>query len=194
MAAHVAFLRKRRGVMRLARAAMVVGMCVSSSLNLFAQEKPAANQVKAVRFGKLWDAKGKVWSNAIVIIAGNKILSVTSDGAAIPPGAEVIDLSKYTGLPGLIDVHTHMTMYTDETPGQPMLKQITSKPPAREDFLARKGAMRTLESGVTTVRGVGADQYRDTAMRALINRGETIGPRMFSTGYALNMTNTPYKP
>src|SRR5258708_36665383 len=144
--------------MRLARAAMVVGMCVSSSLNLCAQEKPAANQVKAVRFGKLWDAKGKVWSNAIVIIAGNKILSVTSDVAAIPAGAQGIDLSKYTGLPGLIDAHTHMTMYTDETPGQPMLKQITGNPPAVEGFFGRKRGMRALEAGVSTLGEFGADQ------------------------------------
>src|SRR6266436_4905311 len=158
-----------------------------------AQEKPGAKPVKAVRFGKLWDAKGKLWTNAIVIVEGDRIRNVTTDASAIPAGAEKIDLSKYTGLPGLIDVHTHMTIYTDETPGQPMLKQITSNPPAVEVFLARKGALRTLEAGVTTVRDLGADQYMDIAMRDLINRGEMIGPRMFVSGYGLYATQTPYK-
>jgi imidazolonepropionase-like amidohydrolase len=147
--------------------------------------------LKAVRFGALWDAKGKLWTNAIVIIDGDKILNVTTEAAAIPAGADTIDLSKYTGLPGLIDVHTHMTMYTDETPGQPMLKQITSNPPAVEVFLARKGALRTLEAGVTTVRDLSADQYMDIAMRDLINAGEMIGPRMFVSGYGLYATQTP---
>jgi imidazolonepropionase-like amidohydrolase len=62
-----------------------------------------------------------------------------------------------------------------------------------EVFLARKGAMRTLEAGVTTVRDLGADQYMDIAMRDLINRGEMIGPRMFVVGYGLYITNTAYK-
>jgi len=158
------------------------------------QEKPGGKRVQAVRFGKLWDGKGKLWSNAIVIIEGDRIKNVTSDASAIPAGAEVLDLSKYTGLPGLIDVHTHLTMYTDETPGEPMLKQITNNSPAVEVFLARKGAMRTLEAGVTTVRDLGADQYMDIAMRDLINHGEMIGPRMFVVGYGLYVTNTPYKP
>jgi imidazolonepropionase-like amidohydrolase len=160
----------------------------------YAQEKPSAKTVKAVHFGKLWDAKGKLWTNAIVIVEGDRIRNVTTDASAIPAGAESIDLSKYTGLPGLIDVHTHMTIYTDETPGEPMLKQLTNNPPAVEVFLARKGAMRTLEAGVTTVRDLGADQYMDIAMRDLINRGEMIGPRMFVCGYGLYITNTPYKP
>jgi len=159
-----------------------------------AQEKAAPNRVRAVRFGKLWDAKGKLWTNAIVIVEGGRIRNVTTDASAIPAGAETIDLSKYTGLPGLIDVHTHMTIYTDETPGEPMLKQLTNNPPAVEVFLARKGALRTLEAGVTTVRDLGADQYMDIAMRDLINRGEMIGPRMFVVGYGLYITNTPYKP
>ena len=177
--------------MRILLAAVLGASC---AVGIYAQEKPSAKTVKAVRFGKLWDAKGKLWTNAIVIVEGDRIRSVTTDASAIPAGAEVIDLSKYTGLPGLIDVHTHMTIYTDETPGEPMLKQLTNNSPAVEVFLARKGAMRTLEVGVTTVRDLGADQYMDIAMRDLINRGEMIGPRMFVVGYGLNISNTPYKP
>ncbi len=177
--------------MRILLAAVLGASCLGGN---YAQERPSAKTVKAVRFGKLWDAKGKLWTNAIVIVEGERIHSVTSDASAIPAGAETIDLSKYTGLPGLIDVHTHMTIYTDETPGEPMLKQLTNNPPAVEVFLARKGAMRTLEAGVTTVRDLGADQYMDIAMRDLINRGEMLGPRMFVCGYGLYITNAPYKP
>ena len=160
----------------------------------YAQTQPPAKTLKAVKFGKLWDAKGKLWTNAIVVIEDDKFRSVTTNAAEIPAGAQVIDLTKYTGLPGLIDVHTHMTQYTDETPGKPMLKQLVDNPPAVEVFLARKGAMRTLEAGVTTVRDLGADQYEDIAMRDLINRGEMIGPRMFVCGYGLTVTSTPFKP
>src|SRR6266852_1444405 len=170
--------------------AVLGALCVGGT---YAQERPSTKTVKAVRFGKLWDAKGRLWTNAIVIVEGDRIRNVTSDASAIPAGAEMIDLSKYTGLPGLIDVHTHMTIYTDETPGEPMLKQLTNNSPAVEVFLARKGAMRTLEAGVTTVRDLGADQYIDIAMRDLINRGEMIGPRMLVCGYGLYITATPFK-
>jgi len=180
--------------MKLMNIFLATVLVALSTGEICAQDKPAAKQVKAVRFGKLWDAKGKLWTKAIVIVEGDRIRNVTTDASAIPAGAETIDLSKYTGLPGLIDVHTHMTIYTDETPGEPMLKQLASNPPAVEVFLARKGAMRTLEAGVTTVRDLGADQYMDIAMRDLINRGEMIGPRMFVCGYGLNITNTPHKP
>jgi imidazolonepropionase-like amidohydrolase len=157
-------------------------------------QTPAPHSLKVVKFGHLWDAHGKLWTNAIVLIEDDKIKSVSNNFSDIPANAQIIDLSKFTGLPGLIDVHTHMTMYTDETPGVPMLKQLTTNPPAVEVFLARKGALRTLQAGVTSVRDLGSDQYEDIAMRDLINHGEMIGPRMFVCGYGLYITNTPYKP
>lgn len=174
-------------------AAVVCGLALTCGCVLGQERAAEKKSMKAVKFGKLWDGKGKVWTNAIVIVDGERVREVTTDAKRIPAGAEVVDLTKYYGLPGLIDVHTHMTLYTDETPGVPMLKQVASNSAAVEVFMAQKGAMRTLEAGVTTVRDLGSDQYMDIAMRDLINRGEMVGPRMFVCGYGLSVTSTAYK-
>src|SRR6201984_1843248 len=190
-------IRANRPLMLVCMLASVLLSWSAFARGVFGQEKPAEKNehaVKAVKFGKLWDGKGKLWTNAIVVVDGERVREVTTDAKRIPAQAEVVDLTKYYGLPGLIDVHTHMTQYTDETPGVPMLKQIVNNSAAVEVFLARKGALRTLEAGVTTVRELGSDQYEDIAMRDLINRGEMIGPRMFVVGYGLTVTSTPYKP
>jgi imidazolonepropionase-like amidohydrolase len=174
-------------------AAVVCGLALTCGWVLGQERAAAKKSLRAVKFGKLWDGKGKVWTNAIVIVDGERVREVTTDTKRIPAGAEVVDLSKYYGLPGLIDVHTHMTLYTDDTPGVPMLKQVANNSAAVEVFVARKGAMRTLEAGVTTVRDLGSDQYMDIAMRDLINRGEMVGPRMFVCGYGLSVTSTAYE-
>src|SRR5207249_10674413 len=103
---------------------MVLFALVVALSPVSAQPKQVAKTVKAVRFGKLWDAQGKLWTSAIVIVEGDRIKTVTSGRTEIPSGPEVIDLSPYSGMPGLIDVHTHMTKYTDEAPGAPILKQL----------------------------------------------------------------------
>ena len=155
------------------------------ALSLAWPTSQAAPVVKALRFGKLVDGAGKVLPNAVVIIEHDRIKSVSSD-AALPSGVEVIDLSRYTAIPGLIDVHTHMTYYWDQAPGTQPRSQ--SRMPAATAFLAQENARKTLETGVTTVRDLGASEYLDIAMRELINQGAMTGPRMFVSGYGLQKT------
>src|SRR2546428_12832619 len=76
----------------------------------------ARAQTKAVRFGHLWDGS-RVIADAVVVIENDRITSVGRGNAAVPQGADVIDLRRYTGIPGLIDLHTHMTYYWDRQPG-----------------------------------------------------------------------------
>src|SRR5689334_15403059 len=59
----------------------------------------------AIRFGKLVDGSGKVMTNAIVVVDGQRIKAVGTSDSVIPPNSEIIDLSRFTGIPGLIDMH-----------------------------------------------------------------------------------------
>jgi len=138
---------------------------------------------KAVRFGKLVDGTGRVQENVTVVIEDNRITSVST--AAPPPGAEVIDLTGYTGIPGLIDAHTHMTYGPD-----PLTRASRSN--AGNMVLGQDALMQTLESGVTTVRDMNASEYMDVTMRDLINTGRWVGPRMYVVGCGLRATRSRY--
>jgi imidazolonepropionase-like amidohydrolase len=144
---------------------------------------PAPVPPKAIRFARLWDG-GRVVADAVVVVEGNRIVSVGSGAASVPNGAEVIDLRRYTAIPGLIDLHTHMTYYWDRKPGTRPLG--VRRRPAVTVYLAQENARRTLESGVTTVRDLGASNDTDLAMRDLIEMGAMRGPRMFVAGQGLS--------
>ena len=150
--------------------------------------KAAEDSVVAVRFGKLWDG-AKVVNGALVVIRNGRVENVSSGNPPPPAGAEVVDWSRYYGLPGLIDVHTHMTYYWDREPGTRPLGQ--TRLPAVTVFLAQENARKTLEAGVTSVRDLGSQEYTDIAMRELINRGAMAGPRMFVCGYGLSVPRSP---
>ena len=83
-------------------------------MSLLASSLHAVAETKAVKFGRLWDGH-RVITNAVVIVDDAKIQSVTASGP-VPEGAQLIDLSRYTGLPGLIDSHTHITYYWNGAP------------------------------------------------------------------------------
>ena len=145
----------------------------------------AVPTVQALRFGRLVDGTGRVVPDAVVVVAGDRITAVGSGDAAVPAGATVVDLRRYTAIPGLIDVHTHLTYYWDRTPGTDPWAQQGRRRSAVTVYLAQENARRTLETGVTTVRDLGASEYGDLAMRDLIARGAMVGPRVFASGYGL---------
>jgi len=154
----------------------------------------ASAQTTAIRFGHLADATGRIVDDAVVVVQGDRITSVGSGAKAIPAQATVIDLRPLTGIPGLIDVHTHMTYYWDQQPGTQPWSQQGRRRSAETVFLAQENARKTLATGVTTVRDLGASEYGDIVMRDLINRGSMLGPRMFVAGFGLSRQRTPPRP
>ncbi len=157
----------------LRRAALLVVLCAL----------PADAQTSAVRFKSLWDGT-RVIPDAVVVVDGDRIRAVGTGDAAVPAGATVVDLRSYTALPGLIDVHTHITYFWDRAPGTRPRGQ--RRLPAVSVFLAQENARQTLETGVTTVRDLNAGNDMDLAMRELTASGAMIGPRIFASGPGLS--------
>lgn len=139
------------------------------------QETP---QVSVIRAGKLLDVdSGRILTNQMIVVRAGRIEAL-GEHLTVPPGAAMIDLSKFTVLPGLIDCHTHLA---DAGDGEPL--HVLQKTSAEIAYEAIPNARVTLLGGFTTVRDVGVYRaFNDVAMRDAIARGIIIGPRMFVAG------------
>ena len=152
----------------------------SPSLPAFAADPP---RHVAVRAGRLLDGTDAApIRNAVILIEGDRITAVGA-GLAIPDGYEVVDLSRSTVLPGLIDCHTHITSQSGN-----YYEDLFRRSPIDEAVTAHVYARRTLEAGFTTVRNVGAREFIDVALRDAINRGDVVGPRMQVATMAVGST------
>jgi imidazolonepropionase-like amidohydrolase len=150
------------------------------------QEAKPAPKTVYIRAGRLFDAASdSVRENQVIVILGDRIQSVGPASAiTIPLGASVIDLSRATVLPGLIDCHTHLGSRADRYDEIYNFKDT----PFQSAFAGVVNARKTLEAGFTSVRDVGSLPFLAVDLRNSINEGFIPGPRIVASGPAISIT------
>ncbi len=156
-------------------------------LPVYAQTLKPAGKTMVLKAARLFDGKSNALvTPGVVVVADGKIVAAGTS-AAIPAGAEVIDLGDATLLPGFIDAHTHLTMEYTVDFKQQMLDEL-QKPIPEQALDSSVNARVTLMAGVTTVRDVGSSNYLDVGLRNAINAGVVPGPRMLVSVHAIGAT------
>jgi len=161
-----------------------------STTYLSAQTTPnPADVVVVIRAGRMFDSETGTFLPARTIIVKNNLIDAVGENLPAPTGARVIDLSRYTVLPGLIDAHTHL-LYLEDPSATLTMEGIKALTVEGTTLRALRGAARAhtfLNAGITSVRDLGnSGHFGDVALRTAIAEGSVDGPRMYVSGPGLS--------
>ncbi|AMY08280.1 imidazolonepropionase [Luteitalea pratensis] len=153
-----------------------------STVPAAAQDPGRQAEITVLRAARLLDVRGgRIVDGGVVIVQGGKITAV---GGAAPAGARVVDLGDVTLAPGLIDLHTHLTM---DIEGNWVMREVTEGA-ADAALRGARNARATVEAGFTTVRNLGSQDFSDIALAKAITAGFVPGPRIVSAGHSIGAT------
>ena len=174
--------------MRRSVSNLLLATCLAlgvAHLSVAFAQNPATPQRTLIRAGHLLDVhSGKILDAQTIVVSGDRIVSIAPTASTpASSGDAVIDLGPMTVLPGLIDVHTHLTMNPEFDP----FKEVTDTD-AKDAINGVVNARTTLLAGFTTVRNVGASGFVDVDLRDAINAGQVAGPHMQVSGPLLGIT------
>ncbi len=147
-------------------------------------QAPAPAAVTAIRAGRLLDPEaGRILTNQIILVEGTRIREV-GPAVAIPPGAQVIDLSGMTVMPGLVEAHNHLALTYKPVPENNVYYfTYVQESTALRAIQAASNGIQMLASGFTIVRDMGNNgNYADTALRQAIEQGWIPGPTIINSG------------
>lgn len=150
---------------------LIVTIFISLCLSVSAMAQDIALKTKLAI-----DGQGNTVRDAVIVVRDGKIVSVQPNGR-VPANARELDLTKFTVMPGMIDMHVHIAAHFDES---------SRERPSIAAFWAADNARKYFESGFTTLRSLGASNHVDVDLRDAINGGRIAGPRLFVSGEPLN--------
>jgi imidazolonepropionase-like amidohydrolase len=166
--------------------ALALALASPAPRSLGAPEKtsgPGTPVTVLVKAGALVDVVTGTVRNGQEILVENGVIREVGSNLATPAGTRIVDLSAKTVLPGLIDMHTHITSQPED-----YYADRFRRSPIDVAVIAHVYAKRTLEAGFTTLRVVGSSEYVDVALRNAIDAGKISGPRLKAAGLAIGST------
>jgi imidazolonepropionase-like amidohydrolase len=143
----------------------------------------AEDSLLVIRADRMLDVvSGKMVGDAVVVVRGERIESLGAQ--EVPDGATVIDLGDHTLLPGLMDLHTHLTGDLEGDWVHRAVKETAAEAALR----GARNARRTLEAGFTTVRNLGSGGFSGVALARAVEQGLIVGPRIVPAAHSLGIT------